>query len=506
MIKPRKHQIEAMEAIITSFKTGERYHLAACPTGYGKTILASMLMQYALDTYGVKCVFLAHLTELIQQNYDKFKMVAPEMMDKTSIFASSLAQKEVCDITIASRQTMARNLNMFTEKVGLLIIDEAHLIGDDGEYDKIIDYLAEINPRLRVLGITGTPFRLNTGYIYGDNKRFNEPCYQIGMRELTEMGYLAPFRYKIVATQKLKSDLKGVKMTAGEYNQAHLGLVLSDKIHMGSVKLAIEDHAEERKSIIVFATSISHSKLLATYLGGKCVHSKMKKDEKRQVIDDFKSGKIRILVNPYMLAIGFDAPNVDCVVLARPTKSPAVYLQQIGRSCRLSEGKTDALILDVVNNYAEHGHPYDPIVKEKNSKKKPPEFNICPECFELAEPDVEVCKICGALMKEQIERREKKKAMEQNRLDMIDIENIEYRVIRKWAKPNHKTKKGFTGTMYCIKVTGRSKPLFRFESNQAKNKSVKKIFDEVVVGEEYRIQADRFGEWITKTQMNTKSK
>lgn len=504
-MKLRQNQQQALEAIIESFKQGGLYHLAVCPTGYGKTILASALMQYSLETYGVKCVFLAHLTELIQQTYEKFVKVAPHLETKTAIFAAGLAQKDLAEITIASRQTMARNLNLFLDKISLVIIDEVHLLNEDGEFDKIIDHLLKINPRLKVLGVTGTPFRLKTGYIYGDGKRFSEPCYQVGMKEMTDAGFLAPLRYKMVVSDDLKKDLGGLDMVGGEYNQKQLGETMSEKMHMGSVKFAIAEHAMDRKSIIVFAVNIAHGEALAEMLGAKCIHSKMKKDEWRKAVDDFKEGKARILVNINQASIGFDSPIIDCVVLARPTKSPAIFIQSVGRSCRISEGKQDALILDLVGNHEEHGSPYDPIVKVAGSKSKQPEFNVCPECFELVEPDIEVCPECGALMKEQIEKRKAKKRIEQKRLEMREIELSSYKVVRKWAKANHMTKKGNIGTFYCIKIHGREKPLFRFESENAKEKRVKKLFDEVVVGERYLLKSDSYGEWITKIPQSTKS-
>lgn len=502
-MKLRDNQKEALQAIITSFKTGGLYHLAVCPTGWGKTILASALMQHALETYGVKCIFLAHLSELVQQTYDKFVTVAPHLSGKTSIFAAGLESKVVSDITIASRQTMARNLDFFDEghKVSLVIIDEVHLLSEDGEFDKIINHLKTINPRLKVLGVTGTPYRLGMGYIFGDGKRFDKPCYQDNMKDMTDQGYLTPLRYKMVVSDKLKSDLNNIKIVAGEYNQAQLANTMSDRVHLGSVKHAIETYAQDRKSIIVFATNIRHGEMLGELLGAKCVHSKMPKPEWRQSVDDFKSGKSRILVNIGQLSIGFDAPNADCAVLARPTKSPAIFTQQCGRVGRLFDGKADALILDLVGNYTEHGSPYNPIVNEPGQKKdRDPQYNVCPECMELVEPDVLVCPECGASMKEQVERREKR--MEQRRLELVEVELNKHLVLNKWVKKGHKTKRGNRGDLYCIKIKGLEKPLFRFQSYQAKEDRVKKLFEEVKIGERYELQEDSFGEWISKTQMN----
>ncbi len=502
----RPIQQEAKDATIESFRKGGTYHLMVAPVSFGKTIYSSALMQHCLKTYGARCLFLAHLQELVQQTYDKFEAVAPELMSKTSIFASGLNLREVSDITIGSRQSVARGLNLFDEPVNMIIHDECHLIGEDGEFDKIVNHFLALNPRLRVVGITGTPYRLGVGRIYGEQKRWEKPCFEVGMREMTDQGYLSPIRYKMVVSDKLKSDLGMVKKVAGEYNQGQLANTMTNRVHLGSVKHAIEDYAADRKSIIVFAVNINHGEALAKILGARCVHSRMPKDEWREIVDDFKDGKSRIIVNIGQLSIGFDAPRADCGVLARPTKSPAVYVQQIGRTVRLFEGKQDALVLDLVGNFDEHGSPYDPIVLEKGDSKKDPEYNICPECMELVEPDLEDCPECGACMKEQIEERGKRIKMEQKKLEMREIEMSSHKVVSKWAKKNHITKKGNIGTFYCLKIHGREKPLFRFESEDAKEKRIRKMFDEIVVGERYQLKKDSYGEWITKSQGSTKSK
>ena len=500
-MKLRPIQTEALNATIESMKAGGLYHLMVASVSFGKTIYSSHLMQYALETHGAKCLFLAHLGELVQQTYDKFMKVAPHLETKTGIFAAGLAQKDVADITIGSRQSVARALKDFPA-INLLIIDECHLMGDDGEWDRIINHFKALNPRLRVVGLTGTPYRMKTGYIYGDGKRWPKPCFEARMKDMTDQGYLCPIRYKMVVQDRLKSDLKGVNMVAGEYNNSQLGNVMSEKVHMQSVQHALEKYAVDRKSIIVFATNIAHAEALAEMLGCKAVHSRLPKKEWREAVDRLKAGYDRVIVNVGQMTIGFDAPNVDCAIIARPTKSPALYVQIVGRVVRINSDKEDALILDLVGNYEEHGSPYEPIVTVAGNKKKEPEFNICPDCFELAEPNEEYCPYCGAPMKEQIERRAKKKQYERRQLELKDIELNSKKVVKKWVKPNHRTKKGFMGTLYCIKIQGREMPLFKFETRGAKGK-VKEMFDQIVVGERYLIEKTKFGEWISKTQVNT---
>ena len=423
-------------------------------------------------------------------------MVAPQLRDRVGIFSSGHDRKEVADITIGSRQSVALGLKKFS-KINLIVIDEAHLMSDDGQFDHIISYFLALNPRLRVLGITGTPYRLKGGFIYGEGKRFPKLAHRTGMKEMIEAGFLSPFKYKMKVDQKMKDDLEKIALVSGEYNQGSLGETMQDSIHMNSVRIAIEEHAQDRKHIIAFATNIKHAEALAFVLKCKCVHSQMHKDDVRKNIDDFKNGVSRILVNVGILSIGFDAPITDCAVLARPTMSPAMYTQMIGRALRISEGKKDALILDLVGNYSKHGSPMDPYVKE--AKKKEPEPNVCPECFDVVPPELSICPECGYNLKEIVEAREKKeKKLEQERILMEEIDVKKSLVVKKWAKDPHITGKGNYGILFCIKVRGKSKPLFKFAGHNSKwMDGVVDNFNKIEVGEYYEIQENSYGGWIT---------
>ena len=495
-MKLRPIQEKAKQDILNSFKQGGTYHLCEAVVSFGKTILSSSLMETALQDHGAKCLFLAHLQELVSQTYEKFIRVAPHLADRVGIFNAGLAQKVVGDITIGSRQSVARGLKFF-DKVHLIIIDEVHLMSDDGEFDKIISHFLALNPRLRVLGITGTPYRLKTGLIYGAGKRFPYLAHRTGMEEMIKAGYLSPFRYKVRIDPKMKEDLNNINMIAGEYNQGELSEAMQKAVHMNSVNIAIAEHAHDRKSVIVFATSIDHAEKLAYILHGKCVHSKMKKDDVRDRIDAFKDGSLRILVNVGILSIGFDAPNVDCAVLARPTKSPAMYVQMIGRALRICEGKKDALILDLVGNFHEHGSPMNPIVSEAK-KKGEHDPDVCPKCFEVLPQGVKICPACGFDMTELIEAKERKKEkLEQARILLEEINVKKFKIIKKWINHPHVTSQGNTGYLFCVRVKGRTKPLFKYAGeNSSWLEGVMDNYKKIEVGQEYEIEENKFGGWI----------
>jgi DNA repair protein RadD len=495
-LKLRPIQEKAKADILASFSAGGTYHLCEAVVSFGKTILSSSLMETALTQHGAKCLFLAHLQELVIQTYEKFVKTAPHLADRVGIFNAGLARKEVADITIGSRQSVARGLKFFG-KINLIIIDEVHLMSDDGEFDRIIEYFLKLNPRLRVLGITGTPYRLKTGLIYGAGKRFPSLAHKTGMEEMIEAGYLSKFRYKLRVDPRLKEELDNLNLVGGEYNQGELSETMQDGMHMNSVKIAIEEHARDRKSIIVFATSIDHAERLAFVLGGKAVHSKMRRDDIRDRIDLFKSGDLRVLVNVGVLAIGFDAPNVDCAVLARPTLSPAMYVQMIGRALRISPEKRDALILDLVGNYHKHGSPMNPIVSEAR-KKSEQEPDVCPSCFEIVPLGEKVCPECDFDMTSLIEERKRKeRKLEEERLKLEEIDVKKSLVTKKWTKDDHITMKGNEGVLFCIKIKGRSKPLFKFSGkNSSWLPKIIENFNKIQVGQMYEVESTGYGDWL----------
>ena len=490
MIKLRGIQEEALDGAISSFRSGGTYHLLQAPVAFGKTIFSSALMKHAVDEFGAKCLFLAHLTELVVQTVDKFNAVAPEL----SCGVVMGNQKKVCDVTVGTRQTVGKNLDLF-EKINLIIIDEVHLYGP--QYQKIVDHFLEKNPRLRVVGVTGTPFNLKEGWIYGDKKIWPDPFHASTMDQMIDMGYLSPYRYKMA--ESLDDELQGIKKTAGEFNEGDLGEMMQEEHHMGTVKHAIEAYAYDRKRIMVFAVTIEHAEKLADFLGCFAVHSKLKKDDWREKVDRFKSGDERILVNVSQLSIGFDCPEVDCVVVARPTMSPALHVQIFGRGMRISEGKKDCLFLDLVGNYLRHGLPSNPKVRNPKEKQDDRESEdakskVCPECFEVVEGEETVCPHCGAeltVKKDIINRDEAIKMME------IERENNAHRFIKWWEK-DAISNSGYHGVRFCLSVTNREKPVFKFVTNgAAKQEKVRIRLREFNHGDIVNIIDTAYGPWVS---------
>jgi len=490
-MKLRPIQTQAIEKTLDSFRAGGTYHLLYAPVGWGKTIFSAFLMNHAFQKYGARSLFLAHLTELIVQTRDKCSVAIPDA--KIGVICGSLNQKVSSDITIGTRQTVEKNLDL-VGKIGLLIIDEIHLYSP--QYQKIVDHFLELNPRLRVLGVTGTPYKIKDGYIYGPDKIWNDPFFSTTIDEMIELGYLSPYRYKVAEDMSKKLD--SVKIVAGEYHEGELGELMSEDHHLGSVQRIIDDHCQGRQSILIFAVSIAHAESLASFLGCDCVHSNLGAKEWRKRVDDFKDGKRRCLVNVSQLSIGFDHPGVDAIITARPTNSTALHVQICGRGLRIEEGKKDCLIVDMVGNFKRHGLPSFPKVKVQKDddyerKEKERGASVCPECFEAVEA-LTICPVCGT---ELTAKKEVIELHEEMRLKEIEVQRKRPRFERWWKKDNHVTRQGSVGILFFCLVTNRSKPLMRF-CGEGTKKSLRVYcqLDELKKGQVVEIVRTGFGEWI----------
>lgn len=377
------------DIVYTALNSESRNTLISAATGSGKTICFSFIIKALLEE-GKKVLVLAHRSNLIQQAYDKLKLSTGI---EASIYCASLGSKRMDDITIASIQSIAHYHHEFNFDV--VIIDEVHRVPPMDQKSQYCEVINKLN--CKVIGLTATPYRLSEGYIYGEGKLFTQLDYEIGIKQLIDEGYLTKFVHHV--TQKL--DLKDIKKSAGDYNVGELSEEMVKTVHLDNMKRDIDEYASDRKHIIIFCVTIDHAEKVKEMLGGVIVHSKMKMADRIEALASFDRGEHRYLINVAVLIEGYDCTIIDCVLQARPTKSPALYVQQIGRGLRLHEGKEDCLILDLANNGREHGIVTNVRVSsiaEKKAEAKEggePEDKVCDECFQLNPPEALVCENCG---------------------------------------------------------------------------------------------------------------
>ncbi len=344
----RDYQQLALENIRNSFRNGNKKVLLVSPTGSGKTVIASAMIQQATEKLK-KCLFVAHRRELVMQCSNKLHDFevnhALLMAGKSGGYART---------TIASVQTFnARKDNEYFMKpdADLIILDEAHRSVSKSFRDLVAEY-----PNAYVIGLTATPCRSDGK---GLASMYDDLIECGSIRKLTDQGHLVPTR--IVAPTM--PDLEGIRIIGGDYEKGSLSERMNKPKLVGDLVTHWLKFAEGRPTV-VFCTSIAHSRYVAQIfrrngIAAGHVDGDMPEIEREQVLNDLHTGEIKVLANCQVLTEGWDEPKVSCVILARPTKSYAMYLQMVGRSLRPFEGKKDTLVIDHSGCVYEHGFPED---------------------------------------------------------------------------------------------------------------------------------------------------
>jgi len=288
----------------------------------------------------------------------------------------------------------------------IILIDEAHMIPGDGEgmYRQFLADMKVINPKVRVVGLTATPYRLKSGMICAPDNILNYVCYEVGVKELISRGYLCSLRSK-AGLDKSTPDVSGVNKQAGEYNLKELGIAVDRDEVVESAVNEIIQYSADRKATLIFATSIEHGHHIEALLKFRglstgYVTGSTPSEERAQLIANFKSGSIKYMVNVNVLTTGFDAPHIDCIAMLRPTLSPGLYYQMCGRGFRICDGKADCLVLDFAGNIVTHG-PVD-LLRDAGERKEKRKGNgsgdapakECPKCRELLAAAFRVCTEC----------------------------------------------------------------------------------------------------------------
>ena len=382
----RPYQKEAVDATLAWFRRHHEPAAIVLPTGAGKSLVIAELARLARG----RVLVLAHVKELVAQNHAKYCALGLE----ADIFAAGLKRKEShSKVVFGSVQSVARNLEQFQAEFSLLIVDECHRISDDddSQYQQIINHLQQVNPQLRLLGLTATPFRLGKGWIYqfhyhgmvrGDEKALFRDCiYELPLRYMIKHGYLTPpERLDMPVVQYDFSRLQ--PQSNGLFSEADLNLELKKQRRITPhIVSQIVEFARTRKGVMIFASTVEHAREITGLLPAgeaELITGETPGPQRDRIIEAFKAQQYRYLVNVAVLTTGFDAPHVDLIAILRPTESVSLYQQIVGRGLRLAPGKTDCLILD----YA--GNPHDLYAPEVGSPKgksdNVPVQVFCPAC------------------------------------------------------------------------------------------------------------------------------
>src|SRR5882672_2913528 len=386
----RGYQREAIDGLYTWFASKEGNPLLVLPTAAGKSVIQAKFTHEAIDLYpSTRVLLVSHVKELLEQNTHKLLKIWPEA--PIGIYSAGLGSRDVgYQITVAGIQSVHRRaaeLGAFD----LVMVDECHLIppAGDGMYRRFMVEQRALNPKVKVIGMTATPYRLKTGRLdSGDEKLFVGVAYEVTVRRLIDEGFLS----NLISKRGLVTpDLSGVGTRGGEFIPDQL----NDAMDKGALTTAAADEIEklckDRRSWIIFCSGVEHAHHVRDEFrrrgyAAQTVTGDTPDRERADTLAKFKSGDIRVLTNCDVLTTGFDAPPIDALIMLRPTKSAGLYVQIVGRGMRLSPetGKKNCLVLDFAGNIERHG-PIDQVqVRDRPGPGEPgvtgAPVKACPEC------------------------------------------------------------------------------------------------------------------------------
>lgn len=423
-MKPRDYQLWSVAEIFRYFEEGGTGNpIVALPTGTGKSIIIALFLAEVYRRYlGQRIVKLTHVKELIQQNLTKLLEVWPSA--PAGVYSAGLGRREsqapIVYAGIASAIKVAKDFG----HVDLVLIDECHLVSpkEGTMYQEFLATLKATNPNLRVIGFTATHYRLGQGALTEDGGIFTDVCVDLttfdNFNWFLDEGYLCPL---IPRATHFELKVDAVKIQHGEFSQKDLQAeVDKEEITREALREAVEQ-GHGRRSWLVFASGIDHAEHCSQMLNdlgvsATFVHSKLSSEERDKRLLEYKAGAYTAMVNNGILTTGFDHPVLDLIVVLRPTMSPGLWVQMLGRGTRPvyaagfdlattagrlaaieQGGKRACLVLDFAGNTRRLGPINDPVLPKKRGKgghgQAP--VKVCTGCMTYCHASVRTCPACG---------------------------------------------------------------------------------------------------------------
>ena len=418
-MKLRYYQEEAKAAIYKFFKDFPDLNpVVVLPTGSGKTPLLAAIC----DDIVTKCsrilnrkcrvLVVSHVKELLEQAYDKIKATAQNL--NVGLYSAGLNSRDTdSDVVVAGVQSVysrAYELGAFD----LVIVDEAHLVPPDGEgmYQTLIGKLKISNPKVRLIGLTATPYRLKDGLLCSLKGVFNAVCYEKNVKELIQEGFLCPLKSRLIQEGV---DTSGLHIRSGEFVAEEVDKLINtgQKVSKACREIVYKANKYNRQRILIFAANVDHANNIKREIekisGSECgiVLGSTSSSERAETLARFRGEQVptnmfgefksplKYMVNVGVLTTGFDNPQIDLVAIVRPTASAGLYYQMVGRGLRLSPGKDYCLILDFGQNIDRHG-PIDEIrINNRKGKGHEAPVKSCPKCELIVPAAARTCPDCG---------------------------------------------------------------------------------------------------------------
>ena len=427
--------------------------LLVLPTAAGKSVICAEIVRQMWDQWPLfhpRTVVLVPSKELAEQNAAKLRALLPPNISVGFVSASLGTKKYSADVIVATIGSIHKASHLLGN-IKAVVIDEAHLVsqkaGDAGMYRTFLSKLGELC-EFRTVGMTATPFRGNGVWLTdGDEPLFTGIASRVSMRELLDAKFIAP----LVPPDRLETriDASHVGIANGDYKIGELSREVEkylSKVAAEAIKIA-----SERKKWIAFTPSVKNAESLVDrliYQGivSAVVCGETPKQEREDLIRQFRDGEIHCLVTVLALSVGFDVPDVDCIIWCRPTRSPVLYVQGMGRGTRIADGKTDCLVLDFTDTVERLG-PVDTIqgrAKKRSGTQEAP-YSICPDCGERNAPAALICIHCGGQIREEeakpLDAKVSLAALLSNQASISeliwhDVTRVDYGLHRKEGKPD----------------------------------------------------------------------
>ena len=454
-ITPRPYQLECVQSIVNYFAEGGRGNpLVALPTGTGKSLIPPLLMQWALQQWpNQRMVLLTHVQELIEQNHKALQRLWPAA--PVGVYSAGLGLKEAYAPLVFGGIASVKNAIYELGHRDLMFIDEAHLLSpnESSMYQQVIAAMHTINPHMRIIGLSATPFRMGQGMLT-DGGLFTDVVYDLtgvdAFNRLIDECYLSPL---VPKPTSVVIDVSDVRQLSNDFNQGDLCQAI---VKQNITRRALEEAyyvAADRKSWIVFGAGIENCESITAILNSMgvpaCyVHSKMDREQRTKNIEGFKNGYFRAIVSNNILTTGFDHPQTDCIIDLRPTISVVLHVQKYGRGTRPyfhpmynfehlrhleyrkaaieAGGKRNCIVLDFAGNTNRLGPINDPRIPRKKGKgtgEVP--IKLCQNCSAYNHISARFCCDCGQEFIFKVKIKAEASTAEIIRRNSLDIEILD---------------------------------------------------------------------------------
>lgn len=404
MLQLRPYQRQAVDALFSYWQDKPGSPLIVLPTGAGKSLVLATVCKELLTGYPtMRILIVTHVRELILSNFKELLNIWP--FAPAGIFSAGVGRRDAhAQIIFGGVQTIAKQTATIGH-IDLVMVDEAHLMPRkaDAQYGQLMAGLRAINPDLKLVGLTATPYRLGEGLLHeGEGAMFDDICFEQPINDMIDGGYLVRPISKGMATTY---DVSGVGKVGGDYNKGALQKAVDkDDLTRAVVDEIVAYGKDSRKAWLCFCSGVEHAYHMRDEIrsrGFSCeaIDGTTPAGERDKILEDFKAGRLRAVTNNSVMTTGTNIPRIDLVAFCRPTQSAGLYVQMAGRGLRLFPGKDNCLFLDFAGIVRKHG-PIDAVTPPHAwSGTGDAPVKLCPQdaggCGSLVHASCRECPDCG---------------------------------------------------------------------------------------------------------------